>query len=64
MSCRLIETECAASALPCVLVDLRPVFADHLTEYTDASGILPNDLGSEAIAGAIWERMRLKCVAR
>jgi hypothetical protein len=59
----LIETACHDSAVPCHLVDLRPVFAGRLTEYTDASGILPSAPGAEATARAIWAVMRAECIA-
>ncbi len=60
----LIQAACAASPVPCLFVDLRPTFAGHLAEYTDASNILPSALGAEAAADAIWSTMQDACVAQ
>lgn len=60
----LIEDTCAQIPVPCHFLDLRPTFADHLAEYTDASGILPSDLGAEASARAIWSVMQDECIAQ
>ncbi len=59
----LVESACAESATPCDLVDLRPVFEGRLSEYTDAGRILPNALGAEATANAIWSRLNADCAA-
>lgn len=60
----LIEATCAESAAPCHFVDLRPAFSGHVTEYTDASGVLPSALGAEAAAQAIWSAMQDSCIAQ
>jgi hypothetical protein len=59
-----VEDACASSAVPCHFVDLRPTFVGRSTEYTDLSGMIPNALGSEATARAIWSVLQRECIAQ
>jgi len=54
---------CAASAVPCHWVDLRPTLAAS-PDYLSADGLIPTARGSEASAGAIWATMQRECIAQ
>jgi hypothetical protein len=60
----LIEDTCQRSPLPCHFLDLRPTFEGRLSDYTDSSQFLPNELGAEATAQAIWALMQSECIAQ
>jgi hypothetical protein len=60
----LIEPICAASAVPCHWLDLRPVLSDPSAGYLSADGLIPTAAGSEATANAIWATMQRECVAQ
>jgi hypothetical protein len=51
----MIEPICEQSAVPCYLLDLRPVFAGHYSEYVVPAGLTVQ--GATAIANATWDSM-------
>jgi hypothetical protein len=55
---------CSASTVPCHFLDLQQIWSAH-PEYTDANlGFLPTDMGSKAVADAIWAVMQQNCIAQ
>lgn len=60
----LIQDACESSSTPCHWLDLRPVFAGHYDEYIQPDGINPTAAGAQASARAIWETLRLNCIAQ
>jgi hypothetical protein len=60
----LIQDACESSSTPCHWLDLRPVFAGRYDEYILPDGLNPTAAGSEATAQAIWELLRLNCIAQ
>jgi hypothetical protein len=59
----LVRGACEAAPLPCVFLDLRPVFADH-AEYLTADGLNPSTEGARATASVIWAAMQRACIAQ
>jgi hypothetical protein len=59
----LLQQECAASAVPCHFIDLQPLWSDAYTN-TASGGILPNDMGAQVIASAVWSVMQEYCIAQ
>lgn len=60
----LVQSACESSAVSCLFLDLRPAFADHYAEYTQADGINPTQAGAQASAQAIWNLMQSECIAQ
>lgn len=58
-----LEAACQASPVPCVWVDLRPVFEGH-PEYVGPDGLSPTSAGAEATAAAVWAEMKAACIAQ
>jgi hypothetical protein len=59
----MIQTECAASPVPCHWIDLRPVFEGRYATYIEADGNNPTPEGARATASAIWTTMQRACIA-
>jgi hypothetical protein len=60
----LLQQACAASTVPCHFLDLQDIWSVH-PEYTDSNlGFLPTDVGSKAVADAIWGVMQQNCIAQ
>jgi hypothetical protein len=59
----LIETACRTSRAPCHFLDLRQVFAGHYDDYVGPDGLVFSASGAEAVAQAIWNLMKARCVA-
>jgi hypothetical protein len=60
----LIQDACEGSSTPCHWLDLRTAFAGHYDEYIQPDGLNPTAAGSQASARAIWETLRLNCIAQ
>jgi hypothetical protein len=60
----MLEEACAASAAPCLWVDLRPDFAGHYAEYVQPDGLNPTPAGAEVAARAIARAMSEACIPR
>jgi hypothetical protein len=60
----LLRQACDASTVPCHFLDLQDIWSVH-PEYTDPNlGFLPTDMGSKAVADAIWGVMQQNCIAQ
>jgi len=60
----LLTQACSASTVPCHFLDLQQIWSAH-PEYTDTNlGFLPTDMGSKAVADAIWAVMQQNCIAQ
>jgi hypothetical protein len=60
----LIQDACESSSTPCHWLDLRAVFAGRYDEYVLPDGMNPTAAGSQATARAIWDTLRLNCIAQ
>jgi hypothetical protein len=60
----LIQADCAASAVPCFWLDLRPVYEGNYDLYRQPDGTTPTAAGSQAVAAAIWSILQANCVAQ
>lgn len=60
----MIGGVCAASAVPCTFLDLRPTFTGNEAEYLLPDGVLPTDAGAVATAAAIFSVMQEHCLAQ
>jgi hypothetical protein len=60
----LIQADCAASAVPCYWLDLRPVYEGNYALYREPDGITPTAAGSQAVAAAIWSVLQANCIAQ
>jgi len=59
----LASEACESAPLPCLFLDLRPVFADHV-EYLSSGGLNPSTAGARATAKVIWDAMQRACIAQ
>ncbi len=57
----LAQVACEESAVPCLWVDLREIFAGKYDEYVAEDGLNPTSAGSSATAEAIWARLESFC---
>jgi hypothetical protein len=60
----LIQADCAASAVPCHWLDLRPLYEGNYALYRQPDGITPTAAGSQAVAVAIWSVLQANCIAQ
>ena len=60
----LLQGVCESSTVPCHWLDLRPIFADHYSEYMLPENLLPTAEGAQATAAAIWSTMQRDCIAQ
>ena len=60
----LIQDACDSSPTRCHWLDLRTAFAGNYDEYIQPDGLNPTSAGSQATARAIWETLRLNCIAQ
>jgi lysophospholipase L1-like esterase len=61
--CEAAETR-TQGKLRCHFVDMKPVFAGHNPDWFFPTDIHPNELGSAAMADAIWQRMQDECIGQ
>ncbi len=59
----LMQAACRGSAVPCLLLDLQPVWEGH-TDYISADTINPSPAGLDAIAATIWQTLKNNCIAQ
>jgi hypothetical protein len=60
----LLRAACDSSPVPCHWLDLRPTFEGRYAEYITPDGLNPTAEGALAAAVAIWDTMRMNCVAQ
>ena len=59
----LLQDVCENASVPCVWVELQPVFEGYYAQYM-ATDFVPSSLGAQAAASTIWSSMKESCVAQ